>query len=106
MTDAVRAVEEQSTGSRKELRLGDLVLAQIVLVVGSSWVGVAGKLGDAHVVYWVLAAALFFAPLAAVVVFEECAERFLPEHGLVLVHVLVAELAQQRSQPLFHELVG
>jgi len=69
VTDAVRAVEEQSTGLRKELRLGDLVLAQIVLVVGSTWVGVAGKLGDAHVVYWVLAAALFFAPLAAVVVF-------------------------------------
>jgi len=69
VTDAVRAVEERSTGLRKELRLGDLVLAQIVLVVGSTWVGVAGKLGDAHVVYWVLAAALFFGPLAAVVVF-------------------------------------
>jgi amino acid transporter len=69
VTDAVRAVEERSTGLRKELRIGDLVLAQIVLVVGSTWVGVAGKLGDAHVVYWLLAAALFFAPLAAVVVF-------------------------------------
>jgi amino acid transporter len=69
VTDAVRAVEERSTGLRKELRLADLVLVQIVLVVGSTWVGVAGKLGDAHVVYWVLAATLFFGPLAAVVVF-------------------------------------
>lgn len=69
MTDAVRAVEEQSEGLRRELRLGNLVLAQIVLVVGSTWVGVAGKLGDEHVVYWLLAAALFFGPLAAVVIF-------------------------------------
>jgi amino acid transporter len=69
VTDAVRAVEDRSTGLRKELRVGDMVLAQVVLVVGSTWVGVAGKLGDEHVVYWLLASALFFGPLAAVVVF-------------------------------------
>ncbi|MGH7294847.1 MAG: APC family permease [Polyangiaceae bacterium] len=63
------AVEQHSAGLRKELRLGDLVLAQIVLIVGATWVGVAGKLGDAQLVYWLLAAALFFVPLAAVVVF-------------------------------------
>lgn len=69
MTDAARAVEERSAELRRELRLGDLVLAQVVLIVGATWVGVAGRLGDAHVVYWLLAAVLFFAPLAAVVVF-------------------------------------
>jgi len=69
VTDAARVVEERSEVLRRELRLGDLVLAQIVLVVGSTWVGVAGRLGDEQVVYWVLAAALFFGPLAAVVIF-------------------------------------
>ncbi|HEY8087512.1 MAG TPA: amino acid permease, partial [Polyangiaceae bacterium] len=70
---AVQEVEQHSAALRKELRLGDLVLAQIVLIVGSTWVGVAGKLGDAQLVYWVLATVLFFLPLAAVVVFlNEC----------------------------------
>jgi amino acid transporter len=70
---AVQEVEQHSVALRKELRLGDLVLAQIVLIVGSTWVGVAGKLGDAQLVYWVLATVLFFLPLGAVVVFlNEC----------------------------------
>jgi len=67
--EAARAVEERSGELRKELRLGDLVLAQVVLVVGATWVGVAGKLGNAHLVYWLAATALFFVPLAWVVVF-------------------------------------
>jgi amino acid transporter len=69
VTDAARAVEERSAALRRDLRLGDLVLAQVVLIVGPTWVGVAGRLGDAHLVYWLLASVLFFAPLAAVVVF-------------------------------------
>lgn len=69
MDDAARAVEERSGELRKELCLGDLVLAQVVLVVGATWVGVAGKLGDAHLVYWLATTALFFVPLAWVVVF-------------------------------------
>ncbi len=69
MAEASVAVRARSDELRKELGLGDLVLAQIVLIVGSTWVGVAGKLGDASLVFWLLAATLFFAPLAAVVVF-------------------------------------
>jgi amino acid transporter len=69
VSDAARAVEERSAALRRDLHLGDLVLAQVVLIVGPTWVGVAGKLGDAHVAYWVLASVLFFAPLAAVVAF-------------------------------------
>ncbi len=49
--------------------LGDLVLAQILCVVGSSWVGVAARLGRAHAVFWVIAICLFYLPLAAVVIF-------------------------------------
>jgi amino acid transporter len=45
----------QQAGLRKELGLKDLVLAQVLCVVGSTWVGVAAKLGKAHVVFWVAA---------------------------------------------------
>jgi amino acid transporter len=55
-------------GLRKELGLGDLVLAQILCVVGSSWVGIAAKLGRAQVAFWVGAMALFYLPLGAVVI--------------------------------------
>src|ERR1044071_2977063 len=53
---------------RKELGLRDLVLAQVLCVVGSSWVGIAAKLGRAHVVFWLAAMLLFYLPLAAVVI--------------------------------------
>src|ERR1022692_1705433 len=55
-------------GLRKELGLGDLVLAQILCVVGSSWVGIAAKLGRAQVAFWVGAMVLFYLPLVAVVI--------------------------------------
>src|SRR5437870_13195236 len=45
---AERRVEEQSVALKKPLGLGDLVLTQIVFVVGSSWVGTAAKLGTSH----------------------------------------------------------
>ena len=51
---AERRVEEQSVALKKPLGLGDLVLTQIVFVVGSSWVGTAAKLGTV--------ASLFLAP--------------------------------------------
>jgi amino acid transporter len=60
---------EAGHGLKKELGLGDLVLAQILCVVGSSWVGVAAKLGKAHGVFWLVAISLFYLPLAAVVIY-------------------------------------
>ena len=63
---------------RKELGLRDLVLAQVLCVVGSSWVGVAAKLGRAHVVFWLVAMLLFYLPLAAVVI---CLNRLMPLEG-------------------------
>jgi len=54
---------------KRELGLRDLVLAQIVCVVGSSWVGVAAKLGPAHAAFWLAAISLFYLPLAAVVIY-------------------------------------
>ena len=49
---------------RRELGLKDLILAQILCVVGSQWVGVAAKLGRAHLVFWLAAMLLFYLPLA------------------------------------------
>lgn len=52
----------------RELGLTDLVLTQILFVVGLPWVGVAAKLGPAHVIYWLIAMALFYVPSAVVVI--------------------------------------
>src|SRR5213596_2736590 len=62
-------VEEQSVALKKPLGLGDLVLTQIVFVVGSSWVGTAAKLGTSHLFFWLLAILLFYIPQAAVVIY-------------------------------------
>jgi amino acid transporter len=60
---------DSSHGLKKELGLGDLVFAQILCVVGSTWVGVAAKLGKAHGVFWLVSISLFYLPLAAVVIY-------------------------------------
>ena len=66
---AERDVEEQSVALKKPLALRDLVLTQILFVVGSSWVGAAAKLGHAHLFFWLLAILLFYIPQAAVVIY-------------------------------------
>jgi len=52
----------------RELGLPDLVLTQILFIVGLPWVGVAAKQGPAHVVFWLIAAACFYVPSAVVVI--------------------------------------
>src|SRR3989442_5764873 len=64
-----RAVEARSGALKKELGLFDLVLTQIVFVVGTVWVGWAAKLGNSQMVFWLLAILTFYLPLAAVVIF-------------------------------------
>jgi amino acid transporter len=63
---------------RRELGLRDLILAQILNVVGSSWVGLASKLGKSHAVFWVSSMLLFYVPLALVVIYLN---RVLPLEG-------------------------
>jgi len=53
----------------KELSLRDLVFTQIFFAVGLPRIGVAGKLGASHTVYWLLAIAFFYISCAAVVIF-------------------------------------
>ena len=52
---------------RKSLGLRDLVLMQVLLVVGTPWAGIAARAGSAHVVFWVAGVLLFFLPVAGVV---------------------------------------
>ncbi len=65
---AEAAVEARSAELRKELGVRDLALTQILFIIGLTWIGVAGKLGPSHVVLWLLAVVLFFAPLTAVII--------------------------------------
>lgn len=53
---------------RRELGLRDLILMQVVFVVGSGWVGTAAKLGPSQLVFWLLAIATYYLPQAAVVI--------------------------------------
>jgi amino acid transporter len=46
----------------------DLVFNQILFIVGLPWVGVAAKQGPSHVIYWLLAMALFYVPSAMVAI--------------------------------------
>jgi glutamate:GABA antiporter len=61
-------VEAHSAELKKELGLRDLVLQQIVYVVGTIWVGTAAKLGHSQVVFWLAAMLFFYLPQAAVVI--------------------------------------
>ena len=64
-----REVEARSTSLKKELGLFDLVLTQVVFVVGTIWVGWAAKLGNSQMAFWLIAIVTFYLPLAAVVIF-------------------------------------
>lgn len=64
-----RDVEARSAVFKKELGLFDLVLSQVVFVVGTIWVGWAAKLGYQQNVFWLLAIITFYLPLAAAVIF-------------------------------------
>ena len=76
--ERVAEVEARSAGLRKELGLIDLVLMQIMYVVGSGWVGTAAKLGNYHTVFWLLAIVLYYLPQAAVVIYLA---RLMPLEG-------------------------
>jgi glutamate:GABA antiporter len=52
---------------KRQLRLRDLVFAQILMVVGSSWVGIAAGVGSAQFLVWLLAFTAFYTPMAVAV---------------------------------------
>jgi amino acid transporter len=66
------------TTLKRVLTLRDLVLFNLVAVIGLRWLATSAKAGPAALVLWVLAAVLFFVPQGLAVV--ELSRRF-PEEG-------------------------
>jgi len=52
----------------RQLNLRDLVLSQVLCVVGTMWVGVAAGLGKAQTLMWVGAMVVFYVPMAGSVI--------------------------------------
>jgi amino acid transporter len=78
LSQAEARVEAHSAILKKELGVRDLALTQILFIVGLTWIGVAGKLGPSHVIFWLLALALFYLPSAVVVMYLS---RLMPLEG-------------------------
>jgi glutamate:GABA antiporter len=75
---AEQFIEGHSAIFKKELGLTDLVLTQILFIIGLSWVGAAAKLGPSHIIFWLLAILLFYIPSAVVVIYLN---RLMPLEG-------------------------
>ena len=78
LASAEADVQQHSAELKKELGVRDLALTQILFIVGLTWIGVAGKLGPQHVVFWLLALSLFYLPSAVVVMYLN---RLMPLEG-------------------------
>src|SRR5215467_13266818 len=78
LRSAEQNIEAQSAVFKKELGLTDLVLTQILFIIGLSWVGAAAKLGPSHITFWLLAILLFYIPSAVVVIYLN---RLMPLEG-------------------------
>ncbi|HUQ46323.1 MAG TPA: APC family permease [Gemmatimonadaceae bacterium] len=82
MTDTTRRAPAADTAPEpvlpRTLGLRDLVLFNLVAIVGLRWLATAGKAGPSALVLWMLAAVFFFVPQGLVV--TELSSRF-PEEG-------------------------
>jgi amino acid transporter len=75
------AAQSASTHELKRvLRLGDLVLFNLVAVLGLRWVATSAKAGPSSLVLWLLAALLFFIPQGMAVI--TLSSRFPDEGGV------------------------
>jgi amino acid transporter len=75
--------EPTSSGThelKRVLRLGDLVLFNVVAVLGLRWVATSAKAGPSSIVLWLLAAVLFFVPQGIAVI--TLSSRFPDEGGV------------------------
>src|SRR5437868_2482681 len=65
---------------RREMGFWDVLLFNIATVLGPRWIAAAGHNGTSSMSLWVLAAGLFFVPMALVI--NELSSRFPEEGGL------------------------
>jgi glutamate:GABA antiporter len=109
---------------RQELGLRNLVMCQILNIVGLFWVGAAAKLGPSHVAFWLLGIVLFYLPSAAVVIYLNRAHTlegglyewtrlgfnefagFLVGWNLWLNGVMILSYVGIQSVAMFADLVG
>jgi amino acid transporter len=63
----VREAAQAQHSLKRELRLGDLVLMQVLLILGFTWVGSAAEQGATHAFLWVAGILFLYLPLAGVV---------------------------------------
>jgi glutamate:GABA antiporter len=75
---AATATTGSPTGLERRLNLRDLVLFNLVAVLGISWVATAAKAGPSSITLWLLGALLFFIPQGFAVI--QLASSF-PEEG-------------------------
>ena len=68
MPDIAPDIASEQHGLKRELRLGDLVLMQVLLIVGLNWIGNAGEQGSTHVFLWLAGILFFYIPLGTVVI--------------------------------------
>jgi len=62
MSSTPEAAQPENHDLKRVLRLGDLVLVNVVAVLGLRWVATSAKAGPSSLVLWLLAALLFFIP--------------------------------------------
>jgi hypothetical protein len=60
-------MQTKKHGLRRELKLRDLVMIQVILIVSLTWPAYAAEQGANQLLLWLLAIVLFYVPLAAVV---------------------------------------
>lgn len=66
--ESKQQIIDRSAALKKELRLFDLVLAQILIVIGVNWIGTAAKLGTAGILLWLVGIVFYFLPLTCVII--------------------------------------
>jgi len=66
--DRVEGTGQPEHQLRRQLGLRDLVLSQVLCVVGTMWVGVAAGLGKAQTLMWLGAMLVFYVPMAGSVI--------------------------------------
>src|SRR5215471_15839381 len=80
MTLATSAASDPKSQLRKSMGLWDVLLFNIVTVLGPRWIAAAGHNGTSSISLWALAAVFFFIPGAMVI--NELSSRFPEEGGL------------------------
>jgi amino acid transporter len=64
---SIREAAQAQHSLKRELRLGDLVLMQVLLILGFTWIGSAAEQGATHAFLWVAGILFLYLPLAGVV---------------------------------------